>query len=212
MRFASWRARLEALNLRDRHALRVGGLVIAAAVGFRAVLLPYVHVRTGLHEQVARERDLLQREQALLVEAKTYGARFQSAERTLLGEAPRLFAGPDLVAATGSLSTYVGDRALRSRVFVQQSETREPEVAAEGVARIRVELRAVGDLEGLLSFLESLELGGEGDKLVVVERLAVTPAERIVVTEPIDEQVLGISASVAGYVLAEPDPETGGAP
>lgn len=200
-RIASLAKSLGGLSPRDRRALVLGGLLLVAALGFRFVALPYTRALADVRDRVERERDLLRREGALLADAQAYATRFERSEAVLLREAPRLFSAQDLVAATGALSNYVSDQAIRNRVFVQHSETRPPEVVADGIAKLQVDLRAVGDLEGLLSLLQSLETGA---KLVTVERILVTPAAKITAGAPRDEEVLGIVATVAGYALSAP--------
>ena len=185
------------LSPKDRSALRLGVIVLGAALGVRLGVMPYVRALSEVRERVERERDLLQREQRTLADMKAYPKRIPLAEDALLREAPRLFAGPDLATASASLVNYVSTHAIRHRVFVQQSASRTPESAAVGVARLRVDLRAVGDLEGILALLQDLE---SGSKLISVEHLAVAQAERVG-SESRDEEVLGMSATMTGYAL-----------
>jgi hypothetical protein len=169
--------------------------------------MPYFHSLSEMRERVERERDLLQREQRMLAGMKSYPKRIPRAEAALLHEAPRLFAGPDLATASASLVNYVSTRAISHRVFVQQSASRTPESAAVGVARLQVDLRAVGDLEGILALLQDLE---SGSKLISVEHLAVAQSEHVG-GESRDEEVLGMSATMSGYALgdAETAPDSG---
>ena len=194
------------LSPKDRRALTLGVVVLGAALGVRLGVMPYFHSLSEMRERVERERDILQREQRMLADMKAYPRRIPRAEDALLHEAPRLFAGPDLATASASLVNYVSTHAIRHRVFVQQSATRTPESAASGVARLQVDLRAVGDLEGILALLQDLE---SGSKLISVEHLAVAQAERVG-GESRDEEVLGVSATVSGYTLGDvetaPDP------
>ena len=185
------------LSPKDRSALRLGVIVLGAALGVRLGVMPYVRALSEVRERVERERDLLQREQRTLADMKAYPKRIPLAEDALLREAPRLFAGPDLATASASLVNYVSTHAISHRVFVQQSASRTPESAAVGVARLRVDLRAVGDLEGILALLQDLE---SGSKLISVEHLAVAQAERVG-SESRDEEVLGMSATMTGYAL-----------
>lgn len=192
--------RIARLSRRDRRALTLGALLAVPALVFQLAVKPYLHVMSELRARVVREQDLLVREQALLADLKSYPVRLERAEGTLLREAPRLFAGPDLVAASAALSNYVSGKAAASRVFVQRSETGTPS-AEEGVARLAVDLHAVGDLEGILFFLQALE---SGPKLVTVSRLMIGKAERLNAGRPRDEEVLSLTASVGGYALDDP--------
>jgi hypothetical protein len=197
--------RIARLSRRERRAVSLCLLVVIPAVAFNLVVKPYVSRMADVGARVEREQDLLRREQTLLAEVKAYPSRLRQAEATLLREAPRLFAGSDLVAASSALSSYVTGQALTSHVFVQQSQTGSLDSTSQGVGRLKVELRAVGDLEGILAFLQRLE---SGPKLVTVERLAIAQTERLGGGEPRDDEVLSLSATVGGYALAEPNPET----
>jgi type II secretory pathway component PulM len=194
--------RVARLTRRDRRAMTIGAMLVLPAVAFHLVVRPYRNALADVRSRVVQEQDLLHRERALLAEVKAYPSRLQRAEATLLREAPRLFAGPDLTAASAALSNYVGGKALASHVFVQRSETESPSPAA-GVAQLQVELNAVGDLEGILSFLQSLE---SGPKLVTVHRLGIGKGDRVSIGEPRDDEVLSLTAIVGGYALSEPAP------
>ena len=191
--------RIRRLSRRDRRAVLSGLLVLVPALLFHLIVQPFLGELSEMHGRIERERGLLQREQSLLAEVKAYPRRLQAAEAGLLTEAPRLFAGPDLVAASAALSNYLGGKAHSSRVFLQRSETGTP-AAENGVAELRVELSAVGDLEGMLSFLQALE---SGPKLVTIPRLVIGRAERVNPSESNDEEVLSLTATVNGYALTE---------
>jgi hypothetical protein len=197
-------ARWAGLAPRDRRALALGAALLGAALGVRLVVLPYRDALADVRLRVERERDLLQRERTLLAEVKRYPERMPAAERALLAEAPRLFGGPDLATASATLVNYVSTTALRHRVFVQQSASRAPATvggAGSGVARLQVDLRAVGDLEGILALMQDLE---RGPKLLTVETLTLGRAERVSAGgPPRDEEVLAMSATVSGYALGD---------
>jgi hypothetical protein len=180
--------------------MTLGVALLGAALGVRVVAVPYLHALSETKERMERERDLLEREQGLLAEVRTYPERMPRAENALLGEAPRLFGGPDLATASATLVNYVSTHAIGHRVFVQQSASRPPTPVAAGVARLQVDLRAVGDLEGILSLLQDLE---GGSKLLTVDDLTIAQAEQVYPGEPRDEEVLGMSATVSGYALGD---------
>jgi hypothetical protein len=145
-----------------------------------------------------QEHGLLTRELALLSETASFEARFQQAGRALLAEAPRLFGGADTVEVAAALANYVSSEASRHRVFVQANEPRGVEAAGEGVATFRAELRAVGDLEGILAWLHAMEMG---DKLVRVDGIAIAPAARPGGIGTPGEEVLGVVLAVSGFAL-----------
>ena len=185
---------------RERRTLAVCGLILAIAVAGEAAVKPYLATLRSVSERADRERDMLVREQRLLAEATTYPERFPRAEAALLAEAPRLFGAPDLATASAALVNYVSVHGIRHRVFVQQSATGEPEQGSGGVASIHVELQAVGDLQGILEFLQALE---SGSKLLTIERLAIAQAARVSGRETSDEEMLALTATVTGYALSE---------
>jgi Type II secretion system (T2SS), protein M subtype b len=207
------------LGSRDRRAVAMGAALLGVALGVRVAVLPSVRMLADTRELIQRERALLGRERSLLLEVKTHSSRMPAAERALLNEAPRLFPGPDMATASATLVNYLSSRAVQHRVFVQQSVSRPPVGLVSGVAKLQVELRVVGDFEGILALLQDLEGGA---KLLSIESVALGQAERLNVgASPRDEEVLGMSAIVSGYVLGDlevgqEDPPTavarGGAP
>ncbi|HEX7120479.1 MAG TPA: GspMb/PilO family protein [Longimicrobiales bacterium] len=186
-----------ALTARDRRALLLGAAVLAPALLFAFVARPFAGALAERRDRLAAERDLLARELRLLADARRFPDALRDAEAELMREAPRLFAGSDPVAATSALEGFVAAQAIAHRVFIQRSESLAPESAAQGVVALRTTVRAVGDLDGLLSFLRSLEAGR---KLVRIERLSLERVE-----EPDggqDRVVIAASALVRGYALA----------
>lgn len=173
--------------------------VLTLVLVIQAGVRPYVSALTELRATADRERDLLARQEQLLVEVKSYPERLPLAESALLEEAPRLFGGPELATASAALVNHVSGQGIRNRVFVQQSSTGTPEPAVDGVARIHVEVQVVGDLQGILAFLRDLE---SGPKLLSVDRLVIAQAERVSGRDT-DEEMLGMSATVTGYTLVE---------
>ncbi|MGH7517989.1 MAG: hypothetical protein ACREOC_11040 [Gemmatimonadales bacterium] len=190
-----WLARRPA---RERRFLRLGAIVLAVWVGVTLGLRPYVAGRRALGERLERARDLLARETQLLADAGGFAARYAAIERAALAEAPRLFAGPDLLTASSGLASYVGSQAGTQRVMMQQTESRPPEPAAPGVVRLRADFRGVSDLEGIAGFLAALE---RGPKLVSVEQLVLSRIAGVPAQGQGD--ALGIVGTVAGYALAD---------
>jgi hypothetical protein len=148
--------------------------------------------------RLERERDLLQREENLLAGERKYPLDYQAAERRLLDEAPRLFPGPDLVAATAELGSYVNGQAYTHRVMIQRSEPAPPSADASGVSRLRLEVQGVSDLEGIVGLLRALETG---KKLVSVERLAIAATGSASATDK--QEMLAFGVSVVGFALAD---------
>ncbi len=170
---------------RDRRAVLVGVLLVVPALVVRFGAVPYVQTLRAMEERVAAQRELLQRELALVANTKRFPILAARAQSVLAVEAPRLFAGSDLYTASGGLSSYVGEQAGRSHLLIQRSEGRVPSQLEDGLDVLDVDLQAVGDLRNVLGFLSALETGpkfvrvegirlersGDGNALIVTVRL-----------------------------------------
>jgi hypothetical protein len=143
---------------------------------------------------------MLRREIGLLADAEAFPEAIAARVEVLEEGARRLFAGPDPLAATAALERYVIEQAAASRVFVQRSETLGVLARGDGITTLRIALRALGDLDGVLHFLDALE---SGPQLVSVERVAL---ERTVRPggEDRDEVLIAVSLTISGYSLTEP--------
>lgn len=186
------------LRPRDRRALLLGAALLLPILLFGLVGRPYLHALSTTRAELQTQRELLARERTLLEEARAYPARMDDAEAGLRLEVPRLFGGTDELTMTAALAEVVAEEARRSRVLVQGIESREAAPVDEGVLALQVELRALGDLEGVLTFLHALE---QGEKLIRVERLAIERAARYERSAAPEEQVLALTASLRGFAL-----------
>lgn len=187
------------LTSRDRRAIIVASLAVAPAVVYLSAMEPFRNEVATIRARWEAQTDALGREGALLAQARAFPSIAAKAESVLLREAPRLFDGTDPIVASAALAGYVTEQALRHRVFVQHSESRPADTAGQGVLALQVELRAAGDLQGLVEFLQALE---RGPKLVRVQRLAVERTERLDAGSARDEETLAIAAVVHGYALS----------
>ena len=193
------------LTARDRRVLRLGLWIVVPSLVFGLVLKPFWAIRSDVVARLAAERALLGRETALLSQVGLFTSELNGAGQSLLNAAPKLFSGDDPVAASSVLANYVGEQAARHRVFVQRAETQTPGPAGTGVGALQVEVRAVGDLNGIMSFLYALE---HGEKLVQMEVITLTRADRIGGTPGADEEAISLVAIIRGFVL-EPLTERG---
>lgn len=189
---------LRSLSPRDRRAFSWGALIIVPAMLIHGVGRPALSAFRELNARLERERDLLQREENLLAGERQYPRDYQSAERRLLNEAPRLFPGPDLVAATAELGSYVNGQAYTHRVMIQRSEPAPPTADGSGISRLRLEVQGVSDLEGIVGLLRALETG---KKLVSVERLTIAATGSAAGAEK--QETLAFGATVVGYALSD---------
>jgi hypothetical protein len=185
---------------RDRRAISIAALVLLPALGFVYAVRPAIDSFERLRGRVVQERDLYQRERDLLSQQAALEQRYQEAAAVLLDESPRLFSGRDSVTTSADVVSYVTGLAALNRVFVQASAATSTDVPVEGVLRVRVEIRAVGDLAGLTAWLTALE---NGRKLVGVRSLSVVPAMQVGQPGQQEIEMLGLTLVVEGYALQE---------
>jgi hypothetical protein len=189
---------------RDRRALMLGGAVLLPVLLVMWVGRPAVSKVRALRAEVARERDLLRRELALLAAVPALESSVATLAEEMERAATRLFPGADPLAATAGLGAYVSELARRHRVHVQQGETRPAVPAAGDLVAVEVGLRVQSDLEGALDFLSALE---RGSRLVEVARLTIERGASARDREP-DHETLAIALVVRGYAAA-PDTTVG---
>ena len=184
---------------RDRRAIILGLWVVVPSLLFVASR-PY---RTALAEgrqQLVTQRDLLARELALLEDLERYPVAYRSADSALSRLAPRLFDETDDVLATARLTSYVAGQALSSHVLLQEAESGAARRTKEGIRILEAEIRAEGDTEGILRFLQSLE---RGPKLVTVKALTISRSERSLAKGRPVIGVLTLTATLNGFAMSE---------
>lgn len=184
------------LSSRDRRALLLGAGVLVPALFFMFAAKPYFQAVADTRNELQRERQLLIRERTLLADAHTYPDRMNRTEVLLKRHVPRLFSGSDEPTWTSSIADYVRDVAVGNRVVVQSIEGRNAQRMEGELMAIEVEIDAVSDLEGLLSFLYVLE---EGVKLVQLDQLSIERSE--LAGTPPSARVLRLTAMLRGYAL-----------
>ena len=148
-------------------------------------------------QELAAQRDALSREEAAVASSRDNPRLRQVADSAMQVLKPKLFEGRDDVMASALLASYIGDVAQRSRVSLQDANTRPAIRGADGVRALQVELRAQSDLRGTLRFLQALE---RGQKLVRVDRLDVIRAPG---SNDDPMETLTITATISGFALAD---------
>jgi hypothetical protein len=175
----------------------IGAVAVLPALAYLWGVKPYVVALTDARERLAVERETLAREQRAVATARRNPKLQHIADSAMSAVSPRLFVGRDDVMASAELATYLGDVALKSRVWLQDASTRPAVAATGGVRTLHVDVRAESDLEGILTFLQSLE---RGDRLVRIDRLDIARLPRASEDEEIE--TLSISATIAGFAIA----------
>jgi hypothetical protein len=197
------------LEPRDRRAILIGLAVLLPMLVYVGAAKPFVAHVAQLHEQLESERGLLQRELTLLEEVQWYPALLGQADSALQTMVPRLFGGVDGVTATAALAGYAAREARRSRMLVQLSESQDPVLLEHGVIRLEVTIRAISDLEGVLTYFHALD---QGPRLVQLQRFAIERAPRSGLLGADAESPLALTATLYGYAVAPAVDDEDGAP
>ncbi|MEO7179305.1 MAG: GspMb/PilO family protein [Gemmatimonadaceae bacterium] len=139
----------------DRRALLLGAAALALMLGYSRVARPAVERLRERERNLTEQRALLARERALLAVAPSLPGRQAAADRVIVAEDVRLFAG-DSVGATAELTAYVADIANDAGVRLASIEARAP-TAQRGVTRLLVDARGEGPWSKVLDFVAALE-------------------------------------------------------
>lgn len=192
--------RWSTMNPRDRRAVTLGVLVLLPFAVYLWGVRPFRAALSDARDQLELERATLARERAALA-ASTQNPRMQQvADSAMRAMRPRLFEGKDDVMASSELSSYLGDVAKRSRVWLQDAGTRPASPPVDGVRTLHVEIRAESDITGTLLFIQNLE---HGEKLVRIDRLDVSRTPR---ARDDDTETLSIVATVSAFAMADSSP------
>ena len=184
---------------RDRRAIVLGLWVVIPSLLFVASR-PYRTALAEGREQLATQRDLLARELALLADLERYPAAYRTADSALARLAPRLFEEADDVLATARLTSYVAGQALASRVLLLEAESAPTQRTKDGIRVLEADIRAEGDTEGVLRFLQALE---RGPRLVTVRKLALSRSERSLAKGRPAIGIITLTATVNGFAMSE---------
>jgi hypothetical protein len=181
---------------KDRRAILLGALVLAPALLFIWVVRPYRTALAETRDAIEVERLALSRELAAVRSAQVDPTGQHAADSAVKAATPRLFEGRDDAFASAQLAAYLGTVAKRSRVLLQDANTRPTVTLPEGIRTLRVELRAETDAQGVATFLQNLE---GGDKLVRVDRLEISRVPGL--EERNGFETLSVAATVSGFAF-----------
>lgn len=136
---------------------------------------PYRAAVAEARERVVAERDLLERELALLASRSELEAALGKATEEAARVEGRVLRAPSLVLAEGELTRLLEEYALRSRVLLEEIRSGElgrGEAPPPGLAVVRLHLKGESDLQGVLSFLDEVE---KSPLLLRIRGLALEP-------------------------------------
>lgn len=193
------------LRPRDRRALLLGSVLAIPVLLWSLAVKPYVAALGADRDELASQRDLLARELGAVAAAPRTPAQIANARSALDQERERLFAG-DAIAATSAFTNYIKEATDDAGLSLEQLDAREGAPLESGLRDLTLELRAEGDLRGILDALTALE---SGDRLVRIARLAIEPGPA---GPNHGAEALVVSATVHGYAEAEEPNAKGRAP
>ena len=189
------------MSPKDRRAIILGALIVLPALIFLYGVRPYRSAMAETRDELETARLALSREKAAVAAKPTTPGGQQLADSALILVAPRLFEGRDDAIASAQLAAYLGTVARRSRVLMEDANTRPSATSPEGIRTLRVEVRAESDIQGITTFLHNLEAG---QKLVRVDRLEISRVPGL--EDKNGFETLSIAATIVGFAF------TGGKP
>lgn len=182
---------------KDRRAIMLGALLVLPALLFIYGVRPYRAALEQTRDELEIARLALSREKAAVTTTRANPDAQRSADSALTMAASRLFEGRDDAIASAQLAAYLGSIARRSRVLMQDANTRPSVTSPEGIRTLRVEVRAETDIQGITTFLQNLEAG---QKLVRVDRLEISRVPGL--EDKNGFETLSIAATVSGFAFA----------
>lgn len=187
---------------KDRRAIILGAVLVLPALFFIYGVRPYRTSLTEARDELEAAQLALSREKAAVAVTDTNPAGIRTADSALTMIAPRLFEGRDDAIASAQMAAYLGTVARRSRVLMQDANTRPSTTSPEGIRTLRVEVRAESDVQGVTTFLHNLEAGS---KLVRVDRLEISRVPGL--EDKNGYETLSIAATISGFAFnAAPAP------
>lgn len=181
----------------DRRALLIGLAVAAPMVFWMLVATPYRHAVEETRSKLEASRDLLARERRLLAGAKQYPVALDQGKVRLAAVTGRLFDGGSEAAVSGALAAHLRQHARASRVLLSELKSAPADTTMDGITAVPLNVTGESDLEGLLTFLRSLE---SGVKLVHVDQLEIESGQRSGAAGP---EVLSFQLTAKGFALQE---------
>jgi hypothetical protein len=161
MRFTEWAGRLfESISDRDRRAIRTGLLVLLPALAYVGVFKPYSAALQDARDRAAAERQLLERELALLAAKSSLPVTLANAQGAVKRAEARLVKAANLTSAENRVTELLEQIAELSRVLLQEVRSVAPDRDAEppsGMQLLRLAVRGESDLEGAVTYLQRIE-------------------------------------------------------
>jgi hypothetical protein len=187
------------MSPKDRRAIILGAIIVLPGLIFIWGVRPYRNALASTRDELETAKLALSREKAAVAAGPETPGGQQSADSALKMVVPRLFEGRDDAFASAQLAAYLGAIARRSRVLMEDANTRPSTTSPEGIRTLRVEVRAESDVQGVATFLHNLE---SGTKLVRVDRLEISRVPGL--EDKNGFETLSIAATIAGFSFNAP--------
>lgn len=185
---------------RDRHALLLGGAVVAAAVCFLRVLPWGVKRVVAASVQLGERSRLLEHARADLASAGELRDSTAALTRSLVALAPQLLTGNSAAEATADLSGRLNLAASRSQANLQRLDPVPDSVIAGRLRRLSAHVALECDIRGLAGLLHAVEAGDAALTVLDLQVAAADPASGG--SQP---EVLKVEITVAGWYVGERD-------
>jgi hypothetical protein len=185
---------------RDRRALILGGIVIAAAVLGLRVVPAGIRRATAAHALLRERAGLLARTRAEL--ASLPGLRDSAAvlTRALVALAPQVLSGSTPAEASADLSGRMNLAASRAPARVDRLDPLADSSGAGRLGRARVRAALQTDVRGLVAFIRAIDAGDEVLKLDELRIEAPEPG-----APDRGPEVLRVEVTVSGWYIRPRD-------
>jgi hypothetical protein len=162
-------------SARDRRALIVLAALVAPLAAWRAILAPWLELRSALHDRIAHEARLLERERLDLSRADHLRVALDSAREQVARQENTVFRGNSRALAEAAAAEHARTLAELSGVMLSSVDTPGGDTIADGIASTRLAVTGQADLPGFLLFLRRIEAG---PGRIVTRGIAIRTARR----------------------------------
>jgi hypothetical protein len=144
-----------ALTARDRRALQLGVLAVAAAVLVLRVMPWGVRRVVEAERELAASQELLARTQAEMEEEQPLADSVARVTQAVVALAPRILSGQSIADAVADLSGRVNLAATRHHVRLERTDPAADSTTAGRLTRVAVRATLETDVRGLAEFLQA---------------------------------------------------------
>jgi hypothetical protein len=147
------------MERREKRVILVGFAVLGIGLLVRMLALPYLERVRNAEALLARERERLAQERALVRSTATYRVAFDSLGTRWLSMLPQMMRGGSPIVVQAALSRQVDEAARAALVQLSRVELLPARAAGTGLVAMSLRLEGESDFEGFLTLLSRLEAG-----------------------------------------------------